>query len=44
MVRVAWLDPADHRRAFEAELHAVAVMEAIYRSSASGRWETVPAA
>ncbi|MEM8782230.1 MAG: Gfo/Idh/MocA family oxidoreductase [Planctomycetota bacterium] len=35
------LDPSLHRRAFEAELQAVAIMEAIYRSSESGRWESV---
>ncbi|MEM7577460.1 MAG: Gfo/Idh/MocA family oxidoreductase [Planctomycetota bacterium] len=35
------LDEADHRREFEAEIAAVAIMEAIYRSSDSGCWEPV---
>ena len=37
------LDAERHRREFDAELRAVAIMEAIYRSSASGRWEAVGA-
>ncbi|MEM1446089.1 MAG: Gfo/Idh/MocA family oxidoreductase [Planctomycetota bacterium] len=37
------LDPALHAREFDAELRAVMIMEAIYRSHATGRWEPVAA-
>ncbi len=37
------LDPAAHQRELDANLRAVAVMEAVYRSAESGQWEDVPA-